>query len=87
MKLIKTKHASSRLRQRGFQKRTVELIEQYGVEKYKHGNALELSIPNKKIAECINDLKNKINCLEKCKNKALLLSSNGNLLITAYNIY
>lgn len=87
MSVITTKHASLRLQQRGFQNSIVELIKEYGVEKHKPGNALELSIPRKKIAECICDLKHKINHLEKCRNKALLFSSNGSLIITAYNIY
>ncbi len=87
MSLIKTKHASLRLRQRGFKNKTVELIEKYGIEVYKFDNVVKIYIPRKEIAERIRDLKNEINCFEKCKNKALLIAQNENVLITAYHLY
>ena len=81
-----TRHANRRIQQRGFRKRQLELILEYGSVKRKKGNAYEIGLTVKEIEQLIQNSKRIIQTASKCKNKAVLVDSDMGTIITVYNI-
>lgn len=86
----KTRHATIRFQQRGFQNNHIDLIVKYGIEKKKPGNVIEFRLSKKGIIRAINEAHKKykrtIQDLDKCKNKGVLYDPETNTIITVYNI-
>ena len=80
-----TNHAMERVQQRGFREAHVNLILEYGREKHKHGGCIENQLYKRDVNDIIESLKKKINNLQQCKNKALLVDNKSCHIITAYN--
>jgi hypothetical protein len=73
-----TKHAEQRIRQRGFRDLQLKLIEVFGEEVKQPGGAMLLGLTRKRKAEIVQ-------ALDKAINKALIMSENGETLITVIN--
>ncbi|HOP48338.1 MAG TPA: DUF4258 domain-containing protein [Desulfobacteraceae bacterium] len=80
-----TKHAIFRSQQRGIPKDYIEMIMEYGTPTRKPGNAIEYKINKRHKNEIIRYYKNKIDLVEKCAKKAILLDASQNTVITVYN--
>ncbi len=80
-----SKHAQKRLQQRGFRYEYVDFIIEYGRFYKKPGGATEVRLSQKKIKENQHPKKILNQLLDKCRNKAVLLSNIG-CVITLYNL-
>ena len=81
-----SQHAQKRQQQRGISRDIIELILVFGTPRHKPGNATEYLIMNEDNQRLSNDLKRVKNLLEKAKNKAVLVSKDGNDVITTYHM-
>jgi hypothetical protein len=81
--MLFTEHAKKRLQQRGFKYEYIDFILDYGKILKKPGNALEVRLSIKK-ADNDDSTRNK-QLIDKCKNKAVLLSNTG-CVISLYNL-
>ncbi len=75
-----TNHAIKRLRQRGFCTGDEYIFYYFGTSFRRHGDAVEYRITEK-------DRRGIMQRLDKLCKKAILLDSNGDVIITAYNIH
>ncbi|WBQ11044.1 DUF4258 domain-containing protein [Hyphomonadaceae bacterium ML37] len=75
--LTLTKHARTRLQQRGLKAKDIELIAEYG-ETIERG----LLMTAEAVDEALADLRNKISRLEKLKGRVLI--TDGEIAITTY---
>ncbi|MDY6832130.1 MAG: hypothetical protein SWC96_09890 [Thermodesulfobacteriota bacterium] len=82
-----TNHARTRTQQRGFNKKHVDLILNYGSPRIKPGNAIEYYIGRKEKNRLIEQMRQKIKLLESCADKAVLVDSAADTVITTYNLY
>jgi len=82
-----SKHASTRSKQRGFSRNTIDYIIKYGSIRWKPGNAKEIRVKKSVIHEAIEDRKKEIRLLENLKGKAILLSGDDDCIITMYHIH
>ncbi len=80
-------HAIARGQQRGISAHIVDLIIRNGQPGRKEGNALEYKIKNRDLARLISNHKHEIHLLEKARNKAVLVSDEGDWVITVYHEY
>ncbi len=78
-------HAIIRSKQRGIPTILMDLILKYGTEVNKPGGAIELVLTKKDRDELISSIKNVMHLVEKTKNKAILVDSDMNSVITAYH--
>ena len=78
-------HACKRFQQRGIMSIHFELIMQYGTPTKKPGDATEYRIYSKDKERIIKFLKSQIQALDKCTNKAVIVSRD-NVILTAYNL-
>jgi hypothetical protein len=78
-------HASKRFQQRGIMSIHYELIMRYGTPTPKPGDAMEYRICGKDKDKIIKNLKSRIQALEKCTNKVIIVSRDD-MILTAYNL-
>ena len=86
-----TNHARKRFVQRGFTEDLIEQILSYGEVIPCPGNTIEVRITNNHAKEIIKtkkkqskEIRKEIKVVSKCRNKAILLNGNGEVIITAY---
>lgn len=79
-------HAMIRCQQRGFKRNLVPYILEHGEPKRKVGNAFEYRITRKEKNEIISEFKKVIQLMDNIENKAILVSEEGDTVITIYNI-
>ena len=84
----KTLHAIKRSQQRGIQNNQIELIMKHGTGVRKPGNVIEFRLfkkdMNKAREQTYQDYKQKLQALDKCRNKAVLLDPDSGVIITTY---
>ena len=78
-----SKHAIVRGSQRGIRSDQINSILDYGERRKKPGGAYEYYLPDKTIQRVINQLRKQIHTFEKARNKAIVVSSDGEV-ITVY---
>lgn len=78
-------HAGKRFQQRGIMPIHVEMIMEYGTQTKKPGDAKEYRIYGKDIEKIIKEFKRRIQALDKCKNKVVIVSQDD-VILTAYNL-
>ena len=81
-----TKHALARVQQRGLRQEFIDLILEYGTPKYRPGDVLEYKITKKEKSKLITHLKRLTKAVENSSNKAVLVNSHEDSIITAYHI-
>lgn len=74
-----SRHASIRLRQRGFQDSDLLIIANFGIPVKRPGNVIEYQMPKKVIKQIIQSL-------ARVCHKAILVDANQECIITAYNL-
>lgn len=79
-------HAAVRGQQRGIPEEMVHMLLLYGSTEQKTGGALEYRIRKRDRSRIVNRLKHTIQLLEKAKNKAVLVSDDGDTIITVYTV-
>lgn len=82
-----TYHANKRMRQRGFLRDHIDMLLKYGKSERKPGNVLEIKLSQKNRSQIIENLKKTIRLISKCRNKAILIDTSGEIIITAYHLY
>jgi hypothetical protein len=80
---VYTNHASSRLRQRGINVRTIEFLEKYGMDNYAPGGALRISLTRRNAKKIIDALKRDIHFIERACG-TVIIKKEGEIL-TAYH--
>ena len=83
--MILSNHASKRMQQRGITREQIDIILQFGKPLRRPGDALAYSISKRDRDKAIQYFKEKIQTIEKTKNKVVLVDSEGNEIITSYN--
>lgn len=81
-----SKHANKRSQQRGIPRNYLDIITRYGTPVEKPGNAFEYRLHKKDKDRIIQHLKRLIQCVDKCTGKAVLMDSNKDTVVTAYNL-
>lgn len=79
-----TKHAEMRSQQRGILPDAIELIVNFGSPIRKPGNVLEFRLAKRDRARVICHLKRQIQLIDKTLNKAVLVDSQNQEIITSY---
>ncbi len=79
-------HAQKRQQQRGISEDNIKFILQNGTPIPKPGNAFEYRILKKDKPKIIRGLKNKIKVAEKAFKIGILMSNNGENIITIYHL-
>lgn len=79
-----SQHAAIRSNQRGIPLYLIDLILEFGTTVNKPGGAIELILTKKTKNELIKHLKRIMHIIEKTKNKAVLVDSDMNDVITVY---
>lgn len=77
-----TRHAESRLRQRGFSKNAIEAIWDYGRENFAPGGAVKYFLGKKECYFALRKTKRNIHVLEQAKGGTIVVVDG--ILITAY---
>jgi hypothetical protein len=78
----KTKHAQTRLRQRGFTDLMIEVIENFGCCQRAPGGTEKIFFGKKEAIQLLHDLKRVIQVLDKIRAGTLIVD--GDSIITAY---
>ncbi len=79
-----SKHAIARSNQRGIPQCLIPIILEFGTEKNKPAGAIEVLLTKKNKNKLIGRLKSFIQVIEKTKNKAIVLDSTFDKVITLY---
>ena len=77
-----TRHANTRMQQRGFSQFTVDMILQHGSQVEAPAGAIKLSIGKKEHQRIVSEMKRAIQAMDKAKGGSLIIS--GDNIITAY---
>jgi len=79
-------HAHKRSQQRGIPKDYIEIILRYGTPVRRQGDTLEYRLHKKDKDRIVSHLKQLIQSIDKCTNKAVLVDSNLEEIVTVYNL-
>jgi len=79
-------HANKRSQQRGIPKDYIEIILRYGTPVRRQGDTLEYRLHKKDKDRIVSHLKQLIQSIDKCTNKAVLVDSNLEEIVTVYNL-
>ena len=79
-------HANKRSQQRGIPKDYIELILEYGTPVRRQGDTLEYRLHKKDRDRLVKHLKQLINSIDRCTNKAVLVDSDMKEIVTVYNL-
>jgi hypothetical protein len=79
-------HATKRSQQRGIPKDYIDLILEYGTPVRRQGDALEYRLHKKDRDRLVKHLKHLINSVDRCSNKAVLVDSDMQEIVTVYNL-
>jgi hypothetical protein len=79
-----SRHAITRSQQRSISTQIADLVVLFGQPRQKRGNAFEYTLKEKEAVKLISELKHAIQLLEKARNKAVLVSGEGDTVITMY---
>jgi hypothetical protein len=83
--MIHTKHAVSRLQQRGIPMKITEVIYEFGEAIEKPGGVQAYRLLDRTANELVQDLKRTINRIEKARHKILVIDDKSSSLITGYH--
>jgi hypothetical protein len=79
-------HAFKRSQQRGIPKDYIELILEYGTPVRRQGDTLEYRLHKKDRDRIVRHLKQLIQYVDRCTNKAVLVDSKLEEIVTVYNL-
>ncbi|MBW1689896.1 MAG: hypothetical protein DRG87_02745 [Deltaproteobacteria bacterium] len=79
-------HANKRSQQRGIPKDYIDLILEYGTPVRRQGDTLEYRLHKKDRDRLVKHLKQLINSIDRCTNKAVLVDSDMKEIVTVYNL-
>ncbi len=81
-----SRHALIRSQQRGIPKDYIDIIIKYGTPVRKQGDTLEYRLHKRDKARVVRHLKQLIQCMDKCSNKAVLVDSKLKEIVSVYNL-
>lgn len=81
-----SRHATIRSQQRGIPKDYIDIIVRYGTPVRRQGDTLEYRLHRKDRERIITHLKQLIQSIDKCNNKAVLVDSKLEEIVSVYNL-
>ncbi len=81
-----SRHAAIRSQQRGIPKDYIDIIVKYGTPVRRQGDTLEYRLHKRDKARIIGHLKQLIQSIDKCGNKAVLVDSRLKEIVSVYNL-
>lgn len=82
MKVRMTRHAQSRIKQRGIPVEAVSVLMEYGICKKAPGDASQYYLNKRAIDQYIHELKREIQRVERLKNVKLIVANDNGSIIT-----